>query len=186
LPCYSYLIPSPNELPMKYFILAFSFFVSIAVPAQVRKIADSVAVKSISGIVNKMLDMLSGEKGKIRDWNALSNLFLPTATFTCLNHPNDSMPKAVETISLTEFIQLLHDEYYENGYLEYETGSVINQYNGIATVFQGFYGKDSEGKEERGINTYQLVFFDSRWWIASVLWTTASNGVAIPKKYLKK
>lgn len=59
-------------------------------------------------------------------------------------------------------------------------------YNGIANVFQSFYGKDSENKEERGINSYQLVYFKNRWWIANLLWTGDANGVKIPKKYLRR
>ena len=87
---------------------------------------------------------------------------------------------------MDDFIKLMHDEYYEQGYLEYETGKTIDEYNGIANVFQSFYGKDSENKEERGINSYQLVYFEKRWWIANLLWTGDTNGVKVPKKYLYK
>ena len=111
-------------------------------------------MKSIEGIVKKVLQLVSVKKGQQRDWDALTNLFLPTATFTVLNNM-DTTNRPVETIGLTEFIVLLHDEYYEQGYLEYEIGKVINEYNGIANVFQSFYGKDSEGVEERGINSFQ-------------------------------
>jgi hypothetical protein len=78
----------------------------------------------------------------------------------------------------------MDDEYYQNGYLEYEISKVVNEYNGIANVFQTFYGKDSENREEKGINSYQLVYFNHRWWIASLLWTGDNNGVKVPKKYL--
>jgi hypothetical protein len=88
----------------------------------------------------------------------LRDLFLPTATFTVLNN-TDSVGGLVETAKLDDFIKLMHDDYYEAGYLEYETGKTTDEYNGIAHVFQGFYGKDSENKEERGINSYQLVYF---------------------------
>ena len=70
------------------------------------------------------------------------------------------------------------------GYIEYEISKVVNEYNGIASVFQTFYGKDSENKEEMGINSYQLVYFNHRWWIANLLWTGDNNGVKVPKKYL--
>jgi len=44
--------------------------------------ADSFSVASISGIVKEMLRLVSGEKGKQRDWERFRNLFLPTAHFT--------------------------------------------------------------------------------------------------------
>lgn len=153
--------------------------------AQESMTSDTNAVKSIDGITKEVLRLISGEKGKVRNWQALRNLFLPTATFTVLNN-NDSLQQPVETVSLDDFIKLMHDEYYEQGYLEYETGRTIDEYNGIANVFQSFYGKDSENKEERGINSYQLVHFKKRWWIANLLWTGDTNGVKIPKKYMRR
>ena len=163
----------------------FSLITTMTLAAQVKMSSDTNAVKSIDGNVKGVLRLVSGENGQTRIWEALRNLFLPTATFTVLNN-NDSIPQPVETVSLDDFIKLMHDEYYEQGYLEYEIGKTIDEYNGIANVFQSFYGKDSENKEERGINSYQLVYFEKRWWIVSLLWTGDMNGVKIPKKYLRK
>ena len=47
----------------------------------------------------------------------MRNLFLSTATFTVLNN-NDSIQQPVETVSLGDFIKIMHDEYYEQGYLK--------------------------------------------------------------------
>ena len=171
---------------MKKILLVFFILISAtALTAQEKMSADTNAVKSIDGIVKEVLRLVSGEKGKTRNWEALRNLFLPTATFTVLNN-SDSIPQPVETVSLDDFIKLMHDEYYEQGYLEYEIGKTIDEYNGIANVFQSFYGKDSENREERGINSYQLVYFKKRWWVANLLWTGDTNGVKIPDKYLDK
>ena len=171
---------------MKRILLVFFILISTKnLTAQEKMSADTNAVKSIDGIVKEVLRLVSGEKGKTRNWEALRNLFLATATFTVLNN-SDSIQQPVETASLDEFIKLMHDEYYEQGYLEYELGKNVDEYNGIANVFQSFYGKDSENKEERGINSYQLVYFKKRWWVANLLWTGDTNGVKIPDKYLDK
>lgn len=90
----------------------------------------------------------------------------------------------METVSLDEFITLLQDPYYEQGFTEYEFSKKVDEYNGIAQVFQTFYAKDSENFEETGITSYQLVYFENRWWIVNVLWTGDSNGVTVPKNYL--
>jgi hypothetical protein len=170
---------------MKRIFLVISLFIitTTSSSAQVIMLSDTNAVKTIDGIVKEVLKLVSGEKGTTRNWEALRNLFLSTSTFTILNN-NDSIPRPVETLSLDDFIDLLHDEYYEKGYLEYELGKTIDQYNGIANVFQSFYGKDSENTEERGINSYQLVYFNKRWWIANMLWTIETKGAKIPQKYL--
>jgi hypothetical protein len=168
-------------------ILICLFFLTFATSliAQGIMLPDTNAVKSIDGIVKEVLRLQSGEKGKTRNWNALRNLFLPTTTFTILN-TGDTLRPPTETVNLDDFIELLHDNYYEEGYLEYETGKSIDEFNGIANVFQSFYGKDSENKKTRGINSYQLVYFGKRWWIANLLWTLETDKVKIPKKYLRK
>lgn len=168
---------------MRKFIVGLLIVLSTEVTAQNKTPEDTVGVGSIDGILTKMLNIISGDKGKIRDWGTFRSLFLPTANFTVLNN-SDSSSEPVETVSLEDFIKLMHDPYYDAGYLEYETGKTVDQYNGLATVFQSFYGKDSENRAENGINSYQLVFFKKRWWIANLVWVTASNGVPIPKKYL--
>ena len=52
--------------------------------------------------------------------------------------------------------------------------------------FKAFMRKDSKNEEARGINSYQLVYFEKRWWIANLLWTLETDKAKIPKKYLRK
>jgi hypothetical protein len=167
---------------MKKLILGVFLILSADLLAQEKLLSDTIAVKSIDGIVNEILEIISVEKGESIDLDKFRNLFVPNARFSMLM-PNDSIPQPLETVSLEEFAEMLDDPYYEEGYLEYELGKVVDEYNGIAHVFQSFYGKDSEGVEERGITSYQLVFFNDRWWIVNILWTTDGNGVEIPEKY---
>lgn len=168
---------------MKKILIGLFILVSTSLTAQDKMTADTTAFKSIDGIVKEILRIVSGENGKTRNWEAFRNLFLPTANFTVLNN-NDSILEPVETVTLEEFIHLMDDEYYNKGFLEYEISKVVNEYNGIANVFQSFYAKDSENVEERGINSYQLIYVKNRWWIANMVWTGDSNGVKVPKKYL--
>jgi hypothetical protein len=165
-----------------FFLVLFS--ISTNLISQSKNISDSTAVNSIDGILKEMLSIISGEEGKKRDWDAFKDLFLPTANFTVLSQ-DKSYPRPLETVNLENFIDSMKDAYYENGYEEKELGKVVNEYNGIANVFQSFYGKDSEGDEEKGINSYQLVYFKNRWWIANMIWTFETNDSKIPKKYLK-
>jgi hypothetical protein len=155
----------------------------LTVPHKVN--ANPNAVKSIHGIVNKVLDIVSAHEGEERDWDAFKNLFLPTARLSVLNH-DETIAEPFESITVDEFIELMSDEYYQKGFIEYELGKKIDEYNGIAQVFQSYYGKDSEGNEGRGINSFQLVYFKNRWWIASLIWTGDDNGVEVPKEYISK
>ena len=139
----------------------------------------------MSGILKENLRLTTREKGQKLDEAAFRNLYLPTASFTILNKGNE-FPDPYETVGLEDFIELLEDEYYEAGYSEQEIGRTVDEYNGIAHVFQAFESKDSEGMEARGISSYQLIFFKNRWWIVSVVWTPESDSNPIPEKYLNK
>jgi len=167
---------------IKNILVGIFILISSNLLAQEKMVADTIAVHSIDGIVKEVLRIISGEKGKARNWEAFRNLFLQTATLTVLQH-GDSIP--LESVSLEEFIHLMNDPYYDQGFLEYEISKVVNEYNGIANVFQSFQGKDAENHKEKGINSYQLVYLNDRWWIANILWTGDSNGVKVPKKYLR-
>ncbi|WP_430412438.1 hypothetical protein [Kordia sp.] len=170
---------------MKKLLLLIFFSISLIVTAQQKKQTHTEAVKTIDGVLTKMLTIISGEKGKKRDWKALENLFLPSATFS-VRSPDKSYETQFETVNLEDFIESLKDSYYDNGFYEVETGKVVNEFNGVANVFQSFYGKDSEGNEERGINSYQLVYLKNRWWIANMVWTFETDEVKIPKKYIRE
>lgn len=154
--------------------------VSISALAQDRK---STAYESIDGILYELLDQISIEKGEKMDTAAIRKLFHPTAQFTVLMHLEFG-PYA-ESVSLDDFLDMLTDPYYEDGYLEKEIHKLVDEYNGIAQVFQSFYGKDSEGIEERGINSYQLARYQDRWWIVSLLWTLETDKEVIPEEYLR-
>ena len=160
---------------MKY-LLSLIFFLTVSINS-LAQVQTDAPVKSIDGIIDELLDQITIEKGEQMDTTAIRNLFHPSAIFTVAD---STMAK---TVSLDEFLNLLKDPYYEQGYLEKEIHKVVDEYNGIAQVFQSFYGKDSEGTEERGINSYQLTYYGERWWIVSLLWTIESKNVRIPAKY---
>ena len=170
---------------MKKIFFAVFLFSSLIGYAQEPSNVNPKALNSIDGIVNELLRLISREKGEVRDMEEVRKLFLEGARFSVHTH-DDSMEIPVESVTLDEFLELLQDPYYEEGFEEYEVHKVVDEYNGIAQVFQTYFGKDSEGYEERGITSYQLAKFNDRWWIVNLLWTGDGNGVEIPKKYLGK
>jgi hypothetical protein len=176
------LLISPAIFIMRVLYLTIYCLITLSVFSQEEMTADSQAVKTIDGITSELLKHISGGEKKERNWDAFRNLFLPGARFTILNHSTD-IPLPFESASVDELIEALKDPYYEN-FLEEELHKDIHQYNGIAQVFQTFEATEPDGNKGRGINSYQLVFFDDRWWISNILWTTDANGVEIPSRYL--
>lgn len=159
------------------FSLLFSLILTLNCTAQD---APQEAVKSIDGIVNRGLAIISGEKGKQRNWNEFRQLFTPTAQFAVLMHDSTGNTQ-YRSFNLEEFVRIGMRGYETNGFLEYELEKTVDEYNGIAQVFQSYYAKGLT--EEKGINSYQLMYDGNRWWITSILWTSNSNGVPLPEGY---
>lgn len=163
---------------MKYVLCTILCFLTLTNSIAQESDTHPTPVASIDGIINELLDQITIEKGEKMDTTAVRNLFHPSAILTVADAAK------AETVSLEDFLILLKDPYYEEGYLEKEIHKIEEEYNGIAQVFQSFYGKDSEGVEERGVNSYQLTYYDNRWWIVSLLWTVESESLKIPAKYV--
>ncbi|WP_148639395.1 hypothetical protein [Aquimarina longa] len=147
---------------------------------------DTLSVQSIEGITSKMIALISGDIGEKRNWDAYRNLFLPRAQKISIGKTKDGKSK-VRVMSLEEFVRNVGPLYAKNGFEEYAIGLTINEFNGIANVFQSYYCKNLTGTyEKRGINSYQLVYSKNRWWIASTMFTNETKDSPIPDKYLFK
>jgi len=147
---------------------------------------DTTSLKSIEGITNKMIELISGEIGAERNWEEYRNLFLPTAQKISLRKTENGESK-VRVMNLEEFVRTVGPYYSRDGFEEYAIGLTVNEFNRIAVVFQSFYCKNLKGTyEKRGVNTYQLVFMEDRWWIANTLYTNETEDSILPDQYLFK
>lgn len=140
--------------------------------------------QDVNALVRETQRVISVERGQKIDTAYFRTLFLPSAHFSVVGQENGEYMQ--ETMSLDEFLLTLTDEYYTLGYHEESTGEIVEEYNGMAQVIQSFEGQDSEGESGKGVGSYQLVYFEGRWWIANMVWAMSANdGKDIPGKYLK-
>lgn len=145
---------------------------------------DTEAVKTIEGITDKMLELISVEIGEDSDWEEFRTLFLPTAQFLSFN-PTARSGRQTRAFNIEEFIRLFGPMYKKEGFLETATGIQVQEFNGLANVFQSFEAKNLTGTyAEKGINSYQLVYLNDRWWIANSTWVNASETRPIPNEFL--
>ena len=145
------------------------------------QVKNNEAVKTIEGIVGETIRIISGAKGVERDWEAFRNLYTDDAKITIVAQKKDGT-NSIKTITLEKFVRLGKNFYKKEGFYEYELKKTIDEYNGIAHVVQSYQTKYAD-KNNRGINSYQLVFDGKRWWINNLMWTDNKNGVDIPKEY---
>jgi len=166
-----------------FFIICLVFIPGLMLGQNCNKKYDK-DVESKENIVNAILESISGDKGVKRDWDRFRNLFLPTAQLNAVFHRKDSSFVRISTVR--EFIDKAGTWYVDNGFHEYALKNKIDSFGNIAHVFQSYGAKLADGKEiERGINSFQLVYNNSRWWIVNLIWEGETETVKLPRKYLK-
>jgi len=139
--------------------------------------SDSLSLKTPEGVCARMLDFISFEKDEVKDWDEFRNLFLPDA--------GAPISRQARSQNIEEFVRYWGPNYSKTGFEEYVIGVDVKEFNGIATVFQSFYCKSLDGSyEARGINTYQVVFLNDRWWIASSMFTNETEDLKLPEKFM--
>lgn len=167
---------------IKYYFL----LIVCMLPFQVFAQTDTMALKTPEGITEKMLEFISFEKGEEKDWDEYRNLFLPNVQDLALYpKPGEPLYRQARSMNMEEFIRYAGPNYPAKGFEEIVIGLEVNEFNGIANVFQSFYCKNLDGSyEARGVNSYQLVYLNDRWWIAHVMFVNESEDVKLPNKYL--
>ena len=76
----------------------------------------------------------------------------------------------------------------ENGFFEVEVARKEDHFGNICQVFstyESYRSKTDDKPFMRGINSIQLQFDGTRWWIVNIYWTPETPDNPIPQQYLK-
>lgn len=148
---------------------------------------DTMALKTPEGVAKKMLEFISFKKDEVKNWDEYRNLFLPNATKLAIypKEGNQPLVRQVSSWNIEEFVRYAGPGYSSTGFEEYVIGLDVKKFNSIATVFQSFYCRKLDGSyEARGVNSYQLVYLNNRWWIASTSFTNETENNKLPDELL--
>lgn len=122
-------------------------------------------------------------------WDRFRTLFLPGAIMV----PNTEQTEGeFRTLTPEEFVTWAEGLTPElggpsdRGFVEEEIASSVERYGDIAHVLSTYAKRfhDSEEILGRGINSFQLVHNDGRWWIVSIAWDEEAGAGPIPAEYL--
>jgi hypothetical protein len=143
-----------------------------AVPDQPLPAVEAQAedVATIDAVIATYYASLSGPKGQARDWDRYRSLFIPDARCVMIRPgPNGIVPIA---LTPDQFVTA-NGTYLENGgYFGVEIHRIQHPFGHIAQVLSTYESKRDLNAPpySRGINSFQLLYKDGRWWIVSVLW----------------
>ncbi|CAN5848094.1 hypothetical protein BH20GEM1_BH20GEM1_06620 [soil metagenome] len=158
-------------------------------PALAQTGAQPEDVESPEAIVQAAYGSIARAPGQPFDWDRFRSLFLPEARLI----PNTEQRQgSFDVLSLEDFIAWIEagtpppGSENDRGFQEEQVSAEAVRYGDVAHVF-GTYQKhfwDDDQILGRGINSFQLVHNDGRWWIAGIAWDEENGAGPIPPEYL--
>jgi hypothetical protein len=147
--------------------------------------ARAADVQSIDGIVAALYDVISGGIGQPRDWNRMRSLFIPEARIMAIGPKRDSKDLGLRILSISDYIANSGPILIETGFREREISRKTEQWGELAQVFTTYETvMDKDKATKRGINSVQLMYDGTRWWIISLLFEAERPTLTLPEKYL--
>lgn len=144
-------------------------------------------VASMGAIIAALYATISGPAGQPRDWNRLRSLFAPGARLI----PTAARPNAesgFRVLDVEGYIEGAGPYLEKNGFFEREIARRTESFGNITHVFSTYDSRhkaDDAKPFSRGINSIQLMFDGTRWWVVTIFWDAERPDNPIPKKYLK-
>ena len=169
-------------------IFALLLVTALSTIGQTPKEADPKDVASLDSIMKAVYDVISGDAGKVRDWDRFRTLFHRDARLIPVGRNPQTKLFAANAVTPDEYIKRAEPMFARDGFHERELARQVDIYGNIAQVFSTYHAfRKSDDKEPflRGINSFQLLNDGKRWWVLNIYWQAESPDNPIPKQYLK-
>jgi hypothetical protein len=160
---------------------------SSATPATPAKPAAAADVSSLDGILHALYDVISGPAGQKRDPDRLRSLFADGARLIPATKTAEG-PQHARVLDVDGYINRAFANMEKTGFFEKEIARRVDQFGSIAQVFSTYESKraaDDAKPFARGINSIQVYFDGTRYWIITVLWDAERPDNPLPAKYLE-
>lgn len=142
-------------------------------------------IQTVDNIIAALYNVICGEPGEPRDWNRFKNLFAADAKLipTLKNQDGKITYRA---LSPDEYVQLFSSR-VPTGFFERELHRVTEEFGTVTHAFSTYETRERKDGPvtNRGINSIQLFYDGSRYYIITVFWCAESIGYMLPEKYLK-
>ena len=173
--------------PILLSVVALALFTD---SARAQSAARPEDVASPEAIVDAAYDSFGRAPGQHIQWDRFRTLFHASARLI----PNEEQTGGeMRVLTPEDFIawidgvnQRVVGTERDRGFEERGVHAVVERYGDIAHVMST-YVKHFHGDDRvlgRGINSFQLVFRDDRWWIVGIVWDEENGAGPIPERYL--
>lgn len=156
----------------------------VAVPTAPARPED---VASIDAIITAFYDVISGPAGQPRQWSRDRSLYIPGVRFVSTGYDRQDR-RTVSVMDHQQFVDATDSGFVARGFYETEIHRVTHRVNDIVHVFSTYEMRAApEGPAfGRGVNSIELYWDGSRWWIAGAVWIDEAPGHPIPADLLPR
>ncbi|HEX4538271.1 MAG TPA: hypothetical protein VH140_15070 [Candidatus Acidoferrum sp.] len=156
---------------------------SAAIPTHDAKPAD---VASPDAILAATYDVISGPAGQERDWDRFRSLFYPGARLIRTEAKKEGGLHAAVLIP-EDFVERAGNYFKKNGFYEREIARRAERWGSLTQAFSTYESRHDPKDPApfaRGINSFQLFFDGTRWWVMTIYWADESSQTPLPPEFL--
>ncbi len=150
----------------------------------VPKIAvDAKDVTTIDGIIKAFYETISGPKGQPRQWGRDRTLYMPGVRFVSMSERDGKIRAGV--MSHQQYVNSTNASLVGDGFHEREINRIVKRFGNIAHVFSVYeFTTENKTAKGRGVNSIELYWDGTRWFISFAGWDEERPGNPIPKEFL--
>jgi hypothetical protein len=143
-------------------------------------------VASPDAIIAATYDVISGPAGQERDWDRMGSLFYPGARLIRTEAKKEGGLHAA-ILTPEDFIERAGNYFKKNGFYEREIARRAERWGSLMQAFSTYESRHDPKDPApfaRGINSFQLFFDGTRWWIMTIYWADESTQGPLPAEFL--
>lgn len=144
-------------------------------------------VASPDAILAATYDVISGPAAQKRDWDRFRSLFVPGARLIPANPKKTGSGYEARVITPDQYATLAEPYFQKNGFVEREIARKAERYGNIMQIFSTYESRHDAGDPQpfaRGINSFQLLYDGTRWWVVTIFWQEETPDYPLPKEFL--
>ena len=148
-------------------------------------------VASVDAIITALYAVISGPPGQARDWDRMRSLFQANARMEPIVPRRDGAGFEVRVLAPDDYVQRSGEMLTKFGFTEKEIARRQERFGNLVHVWSTYEGRftgDGAPTKDaiRGINSIQLAWDGTRWWILNLAWDSERPGSALPAQYLPR
>jgi hypothetical protein len=139
-------------------------------------------VATIDGIIRAFYEVISGGKGEPRQWSRDKTLYAPDVRFVGMSAENGKI--RANLMNHEKYVNSSNAFFVKEGFVEREINRVTRRFGNLAHVFSTYEFTTADKKlSGRGVNSIELFWDGTRWWISAVSWDEERPDNPIPKEF---